>query len=281
MLWRDLLVFADGSANGLARAQMAAAMAAMFPGCTLTLCVPAILPMRPSGLGASALADAYDAAVQLAQEDAAAAARQMSRVIQGSNVALRILSPEWFLAEAEAHSATLARSFDVVWIGQPISADRSSLDEVLLAGVLFGSGRPVIVAPRWEQPRPIGTHIVAAWSDTREAARAIHEALPLLTRAERVQLLHLSEESKPSSALEAQFEATATHLRAHDLKNLSTQILAQHDGAPITLMQSVESFAANLVVMGGYGHGRLRQLVFGGMTRAMLQQTKVALFLSH
>jgi nucleotide-binding universal stress UspA family protein len=113
---------------------------------------------------------------------------------------------------------------------------------------------------------PFGTAIVAGWNGSREAARAVHEALPFLTAAERVVLCAVGEEAA------RHLEAAATALRRHRVPVHPEQVDGPDGNAGETLLARAAAHGADLLVMGAYGHGRLRELMFGGATRHVLRE---------
>jgi nucleotide-binding universal stress UspA family protein len=150
-----------------------------------------------------------------------------------------------------------------------------------LQSLLMDSGRPVILIPAQCSARVPPQYVVIAWSPTREAARAIHDALPLLLKASRVDVLIIDPKVGVNAHGSEPGADIATHLARHGLKvNVVTRPrINQSTGASI--LQYAESNAADLIVSGAYGHSRLRELVFGGVTRELIKTSKVPVLLSH
>lgn len=133
-----------------------------------------------------------------------------------------------------------------------------------LDSVLFASGRPVLVAP----PTPVsvlGKAVAVAWNRSAEAARAVSAALPLLARAEKVVVLGAHEARKDAEPSEL-----AAHLAGHGIKAQTWAFTPSRDSIGESLSEEAKKAKADLLVMGAYGHSRLREMVLGGATRGIL-----------
>ncbi|OCK54150.1 universal stress protein [Bradyrhizobium sp. LMTR 3] len=145
--------------------------------------------------------------------------------------------------------------------------------------VLFGSGRPLIVLPL-DRPLSKSPDIVfVAWDGSRPATRAVHDAIPILRQATIVEVVSVTEE-KPLERLSSGHDLVR-HLKAHDVRARYGEV--RFDGTPIgeQIMKAALRLDADLLVMGGYGHSRVRQIVFGGATRSVLAAPILPVFLSH
>lgn len=168
-----------------------------------------------------------------------------------------------------------ARHNDLVVIGR---RNRSNgLPPDLVERVLIGSGRPVLIAPAKAPPSITGT-VLVCWKETAESARALTAAMPLLAIAQRVVLVTVEEESEKTPEAICHL---AQRLEWNGIKAETKWLRAS--GTPVE--QRLESLAfdldADLLVMGGYGHGRLRETVFGGCTRHFLEQAERPVFMVH
>lgn len=175
------------------------------------------------------------------------------------------------LAETAARQA---RYFDLSLIGwEATNGTARSVAEA----VIFASGRPVALLPELSEVAALD-HIAIAWDDTRVAARAVADALPFLARAARVSVLSVLDD-KPLKFEAA--EKLAAHLRRRGLH--ADAVPLRGEGAPIagTLQQSALDRRCTLLVMGGYGHSRMRDFVLGGATRGVLEDLLLPVLLSH
>lgn len=180
------------------------------------------------------------------------------------------LTPPWpFLVEQ-------ARRADLVVLGRQGPADS---DPGLLAvppgAVLMAVGRPVLVTPPGIE-RLSGKRVVVAWKDTREARRAVHDALPFLTRAERSFVVAVGPDARHEGA-----EATAAYLVGHGCEATTHLLPSSAHGPADALLRFARRERADLLVMGAYGHSRLREWIFGGVTREILRTAPLCCLMSH
>ena len=153
-----------------------------------------------------------------------------------------------------------------------------SLQEGLLKEVLFESGRPVIVTPqRWSGAAAPAKAIVA-WDGTGKAARAIGDALPLLTQAEEVEVIAVIGDPDASKRMDA--ADMAAHLSRHCKRVTMTNLPVQNGDVAATIGAHARLTHANLVVMGAYARPKFRQMILGGVTSTMISQPPVPVLLS-
>jgi nucleotide-binding universal stress UspA family protein len=276
MAWKDVLVFVDGSQNGLARARMAAGLA-MAHAARLEICVPAIMPALGRRDDIALISDLCEEARLLARDDAGRVVDVVRAAFPTLSDRISVEAPETTLAHAAKFAAELAFGDDLVVVGQPIEADASHLDDALLQGALLGSGRPCLVLPRWPEPRSLGKRILVAWKGVREAARATHDALPLMMRADQVRVFAAGAEPASSSIL----SRLMSHLARHGVPMDTPTQPATGDAIEDVILREAKRFDADLIVMGGYGHSRTGEMLFGGATRAILRASPVPVLLSH
>jgi nucleotide-binding universal stress UspA family protein len=182
-------------------------------------------------------------------------------------------------AEAPAILSHLARRFDLSVIAQTDS-DGFDNDDLIEAS-LFDSGRPVMIVPYIQQERFNLNHIVCCWDGSRAAARAVNDALPLLSKATTVDLLIVLNEKIDTEDYRIRGTEIAKHLVRHDVKaRIETEPAADTDVAS-AILSYVADNSATLIVMGGYGHAKLREVILGGVTRDMLKSMTVPVFMSH
>lgn len=175
---------------------------------------------------------------------------------------------------------TIARLFDLTIVNQA-DPDKLGAEEVITEAVLFDSGRPVLVVPRSQQKPFSAKRILVAWDGGRAAARAIAEARSLFAHAHLVEAVVVdSGKSKKGGDLPG--ADLARHLARHGKSvELRRLVLGSGEGIVDVLLKEVEARDIDLIVLGGYGHSRLREFVLGGVTREILERTTVPLFLAH
>lgn len=178
--------------------------------------------------------------------------------------------------EAADEAAMRARHHDLAIVGCP----QTDGERRLVESVLFNSGRPVLLAPRQWTPRRIGSNIVVAWTPTREASRALHEASDLIADAVRVTALTVDMTSACDECRNAGSGVVA-HLarRGLDAKSCAIAPIGRTEGKAV--LDHAHAIDADLVVMGGYGHSRMSEFIFGGMTREILGAATMPVLLAH
>jgi nucleotide-binding universal stress UspA family protein len=172
----------------------------------------------------------------------------------------------------------LARRFDLSVVGQA-EPNKVAPEDLIIEAALFDSGRPVIVVPYvYKDPLKLD-RVLVAWDGSRAAARALGDALPVLTRATVVEVVLATTEPVKSDEIPGAdvAEMLARHGLAVELQRIGTAGISVAD----TLLNHAAESAANLIVMGGYGRSRLREFVLGGTTRAMLTSMTVPVLMSH
>jgi len=170
-----------------------------------------------------------------------------------------------FRGVASLRNETLleARYHDVTVMGRDAELSRECMESVLLR-----SGRPLLLAP----PKAfsvIGRKVAIAWKAGAQSARAVAAALPILVRAEQVFILAVVEHQGEDGEVRSSAERLAGFLQRHGIK---PDIRVEAAGLPAAKAVKQMAYAcdADLLVMGGYGHGRMREFVFGGVTREIL-----------
>jgi nucleotide-binding universal stress UspA family protein len=172
--------------------------------------------------------------------------------------------------------ARFARLFDLTIVEQSNPTEKRDRD-LELEAVLFGSGRPIIVVPYIDRA-PLQLNVVlVAWDGSPVAARAVGDAMPLLTRARQVQVITVVD--RPNEDIEIGEVEIARHLARHAV-NAELKVLPATDVAN-TLLSYAAACSAELLVMGGYGHSRYREMFFGGTTKAILNTMTLPVFMSH
>jgi nucleotide-binding universal stress UspA family protein len=171
-----------------------------------------------------------------------------------------------------------ARYHDLVVRGRP--DESSALSVSGIGSVLVGSGRPVLVAPT-RSPENLAPTIAIAWKNTPEAARAVTAAASLLQKAERIVVLTADEGNSGTSEEVASAERIAAQFRRHGTTSEARLVVPGGRNLPDAVIDTAVACGADLVVMGGYGHSRLRQFVFGGFTRSVLKESRLPVFLFH
>ncbi len=172
----------------------------------------------------------------------------------------------------------LGRRFDLVIVGQP-EREKSVPDEVLDEGALFDSGRPVIYVPFIHKNGLKLDRVMVCWDGSRAATRAIADALPLLRKAKQVEVVMVANDRAKSDEIPG--ADLGQHLARHGLKVEVKRITSPEIDVASTILSYAADISADFLVMGGYGHSRLREFVLGGVTRGLLESMTVPVLMSH
>ncbi len=190
------------------------------------------------------------------------------------------------IARARAHDmaalvARQARYADLVIAGQPERDDPGPGGRGMLADLVLTAGRPVLVVPFIGAARPIGRTVTVAWDAGREAARALADAMPLLEAAERVHVLVVNPERGPHAHGPEPGADIALSLARHGVKTQVEVTAAPDIEEGEAILSWLADSGSDLLVMGAYGHGRLRELILGGVSRVILESMTVPVLMAH
>jgi nucleotide-binding universal stress UspA family protein len=171
----------------------------------------------------------------------------------------------------------IARRFDLAVVPQA-QREHGASEQLIVEAALFESGRPVVVVPYIQKEGLTLEHVLVCWDGGRVAARAIADAMPLLERAKTVEVLIVEEQRKHD-------EVTGANMVDHLTRHGVTAQLKRMVKGDVTIEDAILDYAADssadLLVMGGYGHSRLREFVLGGVTRSILGSMTLPVLMSH
>lgn len=283
MTFKDLLVHLDGSESSVPRLELAVALAerhgAQITGLYTLDLIPILATITKGYPDQLRYLESY---AQLRKDALDRAGRLEARFRE--HLRREGITGEWrFLESLPAETAALhARYADLTILGQ---VDRDSVPSGNAARVpeevLFASGRPVLIVPYAGRFKSVGANVLVAWKATREAARALNDALPLLQSAKKVTVLTVDPERGTDTESGIPAADIAHHLARHGITAEAATTFAGDIGTADALLNHVADSGADLLVMGGYGHSRARELVLGGITRQILEQMTVPVLMSH
>lgn len=275
MTYKTILVHCDASPKVGQRLGVAVELAKRNAAHLIGVHVrgPFVAPVFADGTTPmDALYTAYEAA---AKADESVAAAAFAAAVKPAN-----LSAEWTVAQgyAEEQLALRVRYADLLVLGQ--SDPEGRVPPVAPESVVMAAGRPAIVVPHVGTESPPGRTILLCWSATRESARAATEALPMLRQAAKVVVLIVGAEHPPAGAGEPGADLKSW-LARHGIDAVVQHDVASDSDVGSVILSRAADNAADLIVMGLYGHSRLRQMVLGGVSRTMLASMTVPVLMAH
>ena len=243
------------------------------------------------GIHAEPIPVAYSAAVGFPDvgviETATEAAAERTKEVEAlftSRMKASDQSFDWhsltsFSGDSSYAGATLSRAADLVIVAQR-NPDWASDDAPSIEGVLYESGRPVLVVPYAGPLTSAFSRILVSWNGSKEAARAVFDALPLIAEAEATEIF-VVDPPEDGDEVGASASALAAALSRHGAEVTVATEASGGRGVDEVIRDRVTATGADLLVLGAYSHSWLRQLLFGGVTRTVLHTMQVPSFMSH
>lgn len=172
----------------------------------------------------------------------------------------------------------ISRLYDLSIVPQPDRAKPGHQDP-LPEHILFNSGKPMLMVPYIHKgPLPLN-RVLICWDGGRPAARAVHDAMPFLRRAKTIDVLAVNEDEEEIG--QATTNALVAHLLRHELAATAHHFTAPPANIHNTILSMASDSGADLLVMGGYGHSRLREFILGGVTRGIFKSLTLPALISH
>ena len=285
---RAILALVDGGAGSQGTLRTAVQLGRSFDAYTEVLHVKldpeTVIPVVAEGMSGAAVGQIVESTRQGAETRAAEAQRVFQEVALAESLPLVSLDSEpegqhFAVAWRETTGreapeiSERGRLFDLIVIARP-DPESGPGTAAALEAALFETGRPVVIAP----PEPHGAlrHVAVAWNATRESARAVWAARPFLTRAEKVSIITVVDSDPGANPADL-----ARYLAHHGVSAETHLAKRSAAGLGDSLLDATKDCGADLLVMGGYGHSRLRELVLGGATRSVLQQAALPVLMTH
>jgi nucleotide-binding universal stress UspA family protein len=220
------------------------------------------------------------AQLQATREHIEAFSGRLKQYIQKKAAVVELRETQTFDTALAGTVAVFARYTDLVVARMPPQPDRDHHGEII-EGALFGAGRPVLALPKKWKPALLGKKVLLAWDASREASRAIHDALPMLSPAAEICVVTVDAKIGPDQHGASPGLDISTHLGRHGLK--MTVQNADSLGKPVgeRLVEAAQGFGADMIVMGGYRHPKLAQRLLGGPSHFLVSKSPVPVLLSH
>ena len=171
------------------------------------------------------------------------------------------------------------RYADVLVIGQPNETDASGVEPDFAERLLLAAGRPALVIPYAGDFPTVGTRVLVAWNASREATRALTDAIPILREAKQVDVIAFNPKDAPHG--EVPGADIGLYLARHGIKVSVSQQTAEDVDVGNQLLSRAADLDSDLIVMGAYGQPRMKELILGGATRTILKSMTVPVLMSH
>jgi nucleotide-binding universal stress UspA family protein len=283
---RDLVVLLDGSARDDVKLAVALGLARRYDAHLTGLCPQELLLPADMSFALGGYPELWALPEFARQIDSQA--RTKAVLIEGKFRELlrrEGITGDWTfetgpLIQVVAHRA---RAADLLVVGQTDPDNKlPAVARTLIEDLLMTTGRPLLLIPYAGQFRSIGTNTLVGWTPTREAARAVHDALTLLAPSAKVTVLTVESSSPAPDTKLLPTAKIAEHLARHGL-DVSAARTVVTDGllAADALLDYASDIGADLLVVGGYGHSRTREMILGGVTRELLRHMTVPVLMSH
>jgi len=279
MPYRTILLHLDRGARTKERLELAFALAASHDA-HLTGMFALSSPRIPS----YALAEAGPVMAEAEKRQRAEAIQAGEAVFRAAMARNPGVKAEWRATTRDALGAALvsARYADIVVTGQlpPLREDDTAMARDFCQELVLAAGRPVLFVPYAGHFESVGKRVLVAWNASRESARAVTDALPILQRADNVQVVAF-EPVQGDEHGEIPGADISLYLARHGVKVTAAQQRSGGVDVGAQVLSRAADLDADLIVLGAYGHSRLREIVLGGVTRTLLESMTVPTLMSH
>lgn len=278
MTFRTILTVA-GIERGDRDVELAAELCAQA-GAHLSVFVVALAAPPPVGAYAAMISDAW---VQERQADVARLEERLGALtafLSSREISADIVGDHPEAAWADDAIGRRGRYADLTLVGPDMLAS-SALKDKVLEGALFSSGKPVLLMPEAAAPSLVPKRVMVAWDSRIEASRAVREALGILKSADEVRIVLVDPEEGEAAHGEEPGGDVALYLARHGVRVGVDRLPGSGRSVGEVLRRHAGDMAADMIVMGAYGHSRLRQRILGGVTRSMIEEPPLPILMAR
>ena len=259
--------------------RLAAGIAAEI-GAHLSVFVVGLAAPPPIGAYATVVSDAWLQERKAGEEELAGRAEALTALVGELGVNADVVPDYAEEGAADERIGRRARYADIAVLG-PALLSSGVLRDQAIGGLLFNSGRPMLVVPPGTRPTLKPKRVQVAWDGHIEAARAVREALPLLVTAQDVRLVLVDPVADELDHGDEPGADAATYLARNGVSVSVDRLPSGGSSVTHTLRRHAVDMGAELTVMGAYGHSRLRERIFGGVTHSMLKDAAIPVLMAH
>ncbi len=246
----------------------------------LSVLVMALAAPPPIGEYAAVVSDSWLEEQQADLKQLNACKEETSAFVAARAVSSDVVGEYSEIVWADEMIGRRARYADLTLAGPALLSTETLRDKVI-EGALFWSGKPLLLVPEGAQPTLEPKRVLVAWDTRIEATRAVREALDVLAAAEEVHVAMVDPVEGQRFHGEEPGADVATFLARHGVKVTVDRLPSENHSTADVLRRHAVDTDAQMLVMGAYGHSRLRERIFGGMTRSMLEDPSIPVFLAR
>ncbi len=280
MSWKDILAIVADTEQDEPAIAMAEALAA-GANTHLAAAFLTALPDEPLAYEPTVVAGVWAELLGRARAESEAERKKLEARAARSAFSWEVRNAEALARDLGRVAAVHARYADIAVMTRPLEGHEGDMHMETVEGVLFHSGRPVLIAPPGWTGAAIGKRVIVAWDASREATRALADAAPLLAKAEAITIVTIDAKPKMFGHGDQPGANIAAHLARRGLKADVKNVDGMGRSPAATIMEEAAQLGADLVVMGAYAHSRLREMMFGGATRDLLRTASAPLLMAH
>lgn len=238
---------------------------------------PAVYP----AVGPYVVPEVFDGLTRYFEEQSKGAKRKFDAVLKRGDLSGRWLEVKALAPVISETVSEIGRIADLVVVSETNRDGKNGAELDFVENVILGAGRPVLVLPRKSDPDLNTNLIVCGYNGSKESARAVHDAVPILRKAKDVRLLWVDPARDTEPAGAPPRTAMAESLHRQGVKAKAESVLSNGVNPAEAVMMKARELGAGMIVMGAYGHSRIREFVLGGATRHALSNLTVPLLMSH